>query len=306
MRRFGLAVVAAAVLALLVTFATGPRAALACSGSPLYNPLQGADAVAYGHFDRIAHDSAYPVVSYDPSLLTIGVDRTLVGEPLPGFIEVHADVPLPNAPIMCPQFDREDLVGRHAVVALYRGVDGSWSTNRAAVWFEGDSHLTVATDALARLLAPAAPPTVPVASISPASGGCDNPFVVKGEGWPATTPIDIQINGGLSAENGTDVVPISDGDGSFALQLPLNGLTCPVGEMVLVISAPAVPQAQPLTLRARVLPSGETMPVTPAPPDAGSGVSATGLPIAPKATGALLLLAATLFAILALAKRHAP
>ena len=304
MRRFLLLTVPIAAIAFAATLAAAPRAALACSSDPLYNPLKGADAVVYGHFDRIAHDSARPSAPYDPSLLTIGVDRTLVGDPLPAFIEAHADVPLPNAPIMCPQFDREQLVGRHAVIALYRGVDGSWSTNRVAVWFEGDSRLTVRGDALARLLDPPAAPSSPKAMVSPATGTCDTPFVVTGTGWPADTAVDIQVNGGNYAENGTDVVPSTDGGGSFEMQLPLNEFTCHVGDMVLVVSAPAVPQAQPVTLHARVLAPGEATSAAPNPPNAGSGASATTrIPLATGAGGVMLLLSAMLVAVWTLERR---
>ena len=304
MRRFLFLAVPVAAIAFAATFAAAPRAALACSGDPLYNPLKGAGAVVYGHFDRIAHDSARPEEPYDPSLLTIGIDRTLVGDALPAFIEAHADVPLPNAPIMCPQFDREELVGRHAVVVLYRGVDGSWSTNRVAVWFEGDSRLPVAADALARLLDPPAAATTPTAMIRPTIGGCAAPFVVTGTGWPASAAIDIKVNGGFYAENGTDFVAQSAADGSLEIPLPATELTCSSGDLVLVISAPAVPQARPVTLHARVLAPGEAMPAAPNPPNAGSGASATtGFQLAIGAGGATLLLSAALLAVWTLERR---
>jgi len=305
MRRFLFLALPIAVIGFGATFAAAPRAALACSSDPLYNPLKGAAAVVYGHFDRIAHDSARPSAPYDPSLLTIGIDRTLVGDPLPAFIEAHADVPLPGVPVMCPQFDRTELVGRHAVVALYRDVDGSWSTNWAGVWFDGDSRLTVRGDVLARLLDPPAAPSSPVAVVNPTTGTCDTPFVVTGSGWPADAAIDIQVNGGFYTENGIDFVPNADGDGSFEMQLPLKLLTCHVGDLVLVISAPAVPQARPVTLHARVLGPGEAMPAAPNPPNAGSGASAsTGLRLATGAGGAMLLLSATLLGAWTLGKRR--
>ena len=293
MRRFLFLAVPAAAVALAASLALPPSAALACSGDPAYNPLKGADAAVYGHFDRIAHDSARPSAPYDPSLLTIGVERTLVGDPLPAFIEAHADVPLPKVPTMCPQFDRENLVGRYAVIALYRGVDGSWSTNRVAVWFVGDTRLPAASDALARLLDPPAARRTPTASVSPQVGICDSTtiFIVRGTGWPAVALINVSVNGGFG------VTGSSGADGSFELPLPRLVLPCTSGgDVTLSVTAPAVLSLQPVTLQLDMLGPG-----APLPPAAGSGTSGHGQQRA-AAAGATLLFASALLA--AAARTH--
>ena len=294
MRRFLFLAVPAAAVALAASLAIAPHAALACSGDPTYNPLKGADAAVYGHFDRIAHDGARPSAPYDPSLLTIGVERTLVGDPLGAFIEAHADVPLPKVPTMCPQFDRENLVGRHAVIALYRGVDGSWSTNRVAVWFVGDTRLPAASDALARLLDPPAARRTLTASVSPQVGICDSTtFIVRGTGWPAVALINVSVNGGFG------VMGNSGADGSFELLLRRSVLPCTSGgDVTLSVTAPAVLSLQPVTLRLGVRGAG-----APLPPDAGSGTSGHGQQRT-AVVGAILLLASALFAAAALTHRR--
>ncbi len=192
---------------------------------------------------------------------------------------------------MCPQFDRENLVGRYAVIALYRGVDGSWSTNRVAVWFVGDTRLPAASDALARLLDPPSARRTPSASVSPQVGICDSTtiFIVRGTNWPAAALIDIRVNGGFG------VTGSSGADGSFELPLPRFVLPCTSGgEATLSVTAPAVLSLQPVTLQLDVVGPG-----APLPPAAGSGTSGHGQHRA-AAAGATLLLASALLAAAAL------
>ncbi len=145
------------LIPLLASVAAGPvllepHRAFACTIDPTYDPLRGADAVIYGHVDRIAHDWERAAAPYDPSILTIAIGKVLQGDQLPEFIEVHADVPLPNAPTMCPQFDRANLIARSGVFVIYRGADGSWSTNRMVTWFSDESPRSVPGEALSRML----------------------------------------------------------------------------------------------------------------------------------------------------------
>jgi hypothetical protein len=63
---------------------------------------------------------------------------------------------------MCPQFARDDLIGRYGVIALYANSDGGVSTHRLAVWMAGEQPVVKGQLKLAALLtAPAATPAPP-------------------------------------------------------------------------------------------------------------------------------------------------
>lgn len=96
----------------------GAPRAYACIINPDYNPVREAQAVVYGRIESFVHDPAQPVTAADPTILTVTVEQTLKGDALPSPLEVHTTVPLPNTPLMCPQFNRERLAGRQAVLAL--------------------------------------------------------------------------------------------------------------------------------------------------------------------------------------------
>lgn len=244
-----------------------PQTAFACTTDPTYNPLRGADAVVYGHVDRIAHDWDRPEAPYDPSILTIAVERTLQGGAFPEFIEAHADVPLPDSQVMCPQLDRSKLIGRSGVFVLYHGADGSWSTNRMVVWFTDEPRETVPGETLARLLdgTNADAPYHPSASLAHSSTACNLPFEVQGGGWPANTFIDIRIDG----EHG--VFGRSAPDGSFVIPVPRATLPCPRdGQFTVSVQAPAFLDLQPVSFPARI---GSTSPL---PPGTGTGTTPTG------------------------------
>lgn len=244
-----------------------PQTASACTLDPTYNPLRGADAVIYGHVDRIAHDWDRAEAPYDPSILTIAVERTLQGGDLPAFIEAHADVPLPESQIMCPQLDRSKLIGRSGVFVLYHGADGSWSTNRMVVWFTDEPRETVPGETLARVLdgTNSGAAYHATATLAHSSTACNLPFEVQGAGWPANTFIDIRIDG----EHG--VFGRSAPDGSFLIPVPRATLPCPRdGEFIVSVQAPAFLDLQPVSFVARI---GSTSPL---PPDTGSGAAPTG------------------------------
>lgn len=156
--RVGLAVLVLAGGMAAVSFVRAPTV-YACSIDPNYDPTAGAVAIIYGRFDRIAHDPAFPESPSDPSLLTIFVERNLAGTPQPQWIEARTDVPLPKTPLMCPQFDRQALIGRYAVIALYANSDGGVSTHRLAVWMAGEQPVSIGQLKLVALLT--APPSTP-------------------------------------------------------------------------------------------------------------------------------------------------
>ena len=281
MSRTLLVLVPLLVVGLAAAVGIAPRRALACTMDPAFNPLRGADAAVLGRFDRLAHDWDRPTAPLDPSVLTLAVEHSLVGGPFPEFIEVHADVPLPNEPTMCPQFDRANLVSRPAVVALYRGADGSWSTNRSGVWFTDEPRESVRADALARLRdgTSSGSGLHPRASAGVSTPGCTQPLFVRGTGWPSRALIDIQLDGGYG------VMGWSLDDGSFELPVPRVVLPCDTGgQLTLTVTAPALLDLQPVSFRAAI-----SAPGAPLPPDAGSGVET---PAAPGARTMILVLGA--------------
>jgi len=278
-----------------------PHTAFGCTLDPAYNPLRGADAVVYGHVDRIAHDPARPEAPNDPSVLTIAVDRTLQGGPLPEFVEAHADIPLPNTPIMCPQLDRTKLIGRPGVFVLYRGADGSWSNNRMAAWFTDEPRESVPAEVLARLLegTTSAAGYRPVASLEQAITSCGQPFAVQGSGWPARTFIIVMVGDAYRATGH------SDSEGSFTLPVRSEDPPCPEnGELTVVVQAPAFLDLQPVSFPVGI---GATSPL---PPDTGSGTAATGPTtreiILIAGAGSLLIGMVLLTAIAALSHPEAP
>ena len=268
MRRYVLMLVPLIAIGLGAVLFQPARPAFACTTDPAFNPLRGADAVVYGHFDRVAHDWDRPESAQDPSILTLAVDRTLKGEPFPGFIEVHADIPLPGTKAMCPQFDRATLIGRQAVIVLYRGSDGSWSTNRLTVWFTDESRESVAGDALARLLAGTGNSATyrPLAVLDHPAASCSQPFEVRGSGWPGSTFIDIRIDG----QHG--VFGRSSPDGSFVIPVPRATLPCPrEGVFTVSVQAPAFLDLDAVSFRATI-----GLNAAPLPPDTGSGTEHSG------------------------------
>lgn len=162
MRRLMLA--ALAVAAVLVSLS--PRAALACSAGPDYNPVAESEVIVVGQLTEWREDDhiRFPALvgsGFVPIRLTLRVERVLKGS-TPATLAVvdHASLrrqpPAPNLPERtfwaggagaCGSFD-EDPTGKHAVLGLARNADGTYQAHRIHTFYLGEQHPALVWDAV--------------------------------------------------------------------------------------------------------------------------------------------------------------
>lgn len=117
----------------------------------------------------------------------------------------------------------------------------------------------------------------PVARVNSPRPGCNQQFLVSGDGWPANTQIEVAVDGVPG------VTTLTNDTGSFEGPMPLIILHCPGGgSFTLRFSAPAFPSAGSVEVPVTMLASGGDPPTvtgkstSPRAPDTGSGTAPTG------------------------------
>lgn len=208
----------------------GAKPAFACQIDPNWDPVTNADLIVYGRplgYGTAPASRAASVSSVD---FKFAVRQVLKGTADSDIIVASTELPPSGTPVMCPQFDRDAFSERPGVFAFERDDAGRLKTSRLSAWFEGDPAVRPGQAQLAALLQQAGP--IPAITATPAIGNCQQPFILRGTGFPPSSQVALIVATDLNGPP-TLLANVAD-DGTFATPIPMVLIPCATGGVVAV------------------------------------------------------------------------